>query len=307
MRKCIAVENSTLLALCFPRFRLKWRLRLLDAALELMFAFHCVSKATTWFSNALSWLTDNSFKGKSVNISVTGFKLWSSLAISTCHLLFITFSCANLISFSVGLPLTKQTSVIDSLAVVSVAWSRSAVLVTLGASRATITLIAFIIPVYFLVPANTCNVSESLCVKMEWLHDNNFENAFILTTLIRCDWILTVIRLQSKNLCSLSGKTVLPFMLFPSIVQLSIHNRIGKTLFGDTQCFASLLLWSFTQRISERLELLICALEPFSRNCEFKVSRRLSDCDRPDSTLSHFVVFHARSVYWRQQAAEVWT
>lgn len=127
----------------------------------------------------------------SVNISVTGFKLWSSLAISTCHLLFITFSCANLISFSVGLPLTKQTSVIDSLAVVSVAWSRSAVFVTLAASRATIALIAFIIPFTFLVPANTCNVSQCVCVKMEWLHDNNCENAFISTTLIRCDWILT--------------------------------------------------------------------------------------------------------------------
>lgn len=85
-------------------------------------------------------------------------------------------------------------------------------------------------------------------------------------------------------------------MLFPSIVQLSIHNHIEKTLQHiektllmpthnalHLSCFDPFLSVAL---ISERLELLLCSLEPFSRNCEFKVSRRLSDSDRPDSTLS---------------------
>lgn len=77
--------------------------------------------------------------------------------------------------------------------------------------------------------------------------------------------LILAIRLQSKNLCSLWGKTVLPFMLF---------NYLSTTVLRKHAL------------INERLELLICSLEPFSRNCELKVSRRLSDCDRPNSTLS---------------------
>lgn len=104
--------------------------------------------------------------------------------------------------------------------------------------------------------------------------------------------LILAIMLQSKNLCSLWQHvtvTVLPFMLFnylsTTILRKNTAAHWENTVDADAQCFASLLLWSFTQLISERLELLICFLEPFSRNCEFKVSRRLSDCDRPDSTL----------------------
>lgn len=85
-------------------------------------------------------------------------------------------------------------------------------------------------------------------------------------------------------------------MLFPSIVQLSILNHVEKTLQHIEKTLLmpthnALHLSYFdpllsVALISERLELLICSLEPFSRNSEFKVSRRLSDSDRPDSALS---------------------